>query len=67
MKTFVIFCLLTFVVLSNAHKEATDMDEAELAADASPGSGTEADTLVGKMPFEEDAFGESNMEDSKTK
>ena len=62
MKTFVIFCLLTFVVLSNADKEATDMDEAELAADASPGSGTEADKLVGKMPFEEDGFGEANME-----
>lgn len=62
MKTFVIFCLLTFVVLSNAHKEATDMDEAELAADPSLGSAAKADTLIGKMPFEEEAFGESNME-----
>lgn len=64
MKTFVIFCLLTFVVMSNAHKkrkEATDMDDAELAADDSLGSAADADKMLGDIPFEEEAFGESNL------
>ena len=50
--------------MSNAHKkrkEATDMDDAELAADDSLGSAADADKMLGDIPFEEEAFGESNL------
>lgn len=56
MKTFVVFCLLmTLVMVSQGQKEATEMDEAELAnmpeLMSAPEAADEAveDSLFGKL------------------
>ena len=59
MKIFVVFCLLAFVMGSQAqiHKEATEMDEAELAN--MPGlDALQADQMVESSLFENAASGE---------